>query len=125
MTPIGIGTDIESVDRFVQLDRSSHRAFLERIFTQDELNYCFSKKFPAPHLAARFCGKEAVIKALSEVGIKELIPHHAIEIVREESGVPRIKVDKDLSLTIHVSLSHSKDRAIAFAIAYGDNRKKS
>ena len=62
---IGIGTDIESVDRFKKLDRSEHRIFLERVFTREEIDYSYSKDSPAAHLAARFAAKEAAVKALS------------------------------------------------------------
>ena len=57
-----IGVDIESISRFKNLKRDKSRHFLEKIFTQNELNYCFSKKVPSPHLAVRFAAKEAAEK---------------------------------------------------------------
>ena len=58
---IGIGVDIEKTDRFKK--KLKDKRFLNKIFTQEELNYCFSNKYPEKHLAARFAGKEAMIKA--------------------------------------------------------------
>lgn len=49
-----IGVDIEPSLRFRDLDRKESGNFLTKIFTEKEMNYCFSKKAPAQHLAARF-----------------------------------------------------------------------
>ncbi|MBI4022156.1 MAG: 4'-phosphopantetheinyl transferase superfamily protein, partial [Candidatus Andersenbacteria bacterium] len=62
---IGIGVDMESVARFERfVQRPGHR-FLQHAFLQSERYYCFSRLAAAQHLAARWAGKEAVIKALS------------------------------------------------------------
>jgi holo-[acyl-carrier protein] synthase len=62
MNNFGIGVDIESIERFVKLDRAKDSRFLAKIFTEKELDYCFKYKSPAEHLAVRYAGKEAVIK---------------------------------------------------------------
>ncbi len=114
---IGVGTDIEGIDRFRNLHHGRHRRFLERIFTPRELKYCFSKKDPAPHLAARFCAKEAVVKALASVGIHK-VARREIEVANTSKGVPKIILrTKAKPLQIQVSLSHTLDYAIAFVIA--------
>jgi len=111
-----IGVDIEDIGRFLELDIANDRIFLGSIFTKNELDYCFSKKNPAPHLAARFVGKEAIFKALSSIG-KSNIDYKWVEIHNNEKGVPMVKINnKDFNnLEIHLSLSHSRDKAIAFA----------
>ena len=59
----GAGTDIETIDRFRKF-KNRNDSFLKKVFTSEELKYCFSHQDAAPHLAVRFSGKEAMIKAL-------------------------------------------------------------
>ena len=108
MKEFGIGTDIENIERF----KNKEKHFLNKIFTKKELEYCFSKKNYAAHLAARFAGKEAVVKALSNIADAD-IGYNQIEIINNKKGVPIVKLDK---FKIKLSLSHCKDKAIAFAI---------
>lgn len=113
---IGIGVDIEEVARFRKLRRTDDRRFLERVFTSRELAYCFGRKNPGPHLAARFCAKEAVIKALAGLAIHKM-SYRDIEILNTAKGVPSVKLHtKVRGLQVSVSLAHSKDSAIAFTI---------
>lgn len=113
----GIGVDIDSIDRFAGLKRTQDSSFLNKVFTQKELEYCYSKRTPAPHLAARFAGKEAVIKALHSLG-RPRSNYVDIEITNSEEGVPEVKLMKPGfdDLQIKLSLSHCADKAIAFAI---------
>src|SRR5439155_22105867 len=63
MSVIGIGVDlVECVRIRRSIDRFGDR-FLHRVFTDGEIWYSMSMKFPERHLAARFAGKEAVAKA--------------------------------------------------------------
>jgi holo-[acyl-carrier protein] synthase len=111
----GIGVDIEGIARFRKLDRKRHSAFFSKVFTHKELDYCFSKPDAAQHLAARFAGKEAVIKALSGLGKKH--PGHAkIEIARRKDGAPSVRLPLK-GVRVAISLSHARDAAIAFAVA--------
>lgn len=112
----GIGVDIERIDRFRELDYIENSSFLNKIFTKSELDYCFSKGSAAPHLAVRFAGKEAVIKALSSIGKVNLL-FNEIEILNNENGVPMVRINNPVlhNLQIYLSLSHCKDKAIAFA----------
>lgn len=118
----GIGTDIESIDRFRKLDYIINNSFLSKIFTENELEYCFSKKKTASHLAARYVGKEAIVKALSSIG-KVNLNYKEIEILNSENGVPRVRINNINfhNLLIYLSLSHCKDKAIAFAIVMEAN----
>lgn len=107
-----IGVDIEDISRF----KDKEQAFYERIFTKLELDYCFSKKNPAPHLAARFCAKEAVFKALSSAGINNIVITQ-IEIYNDKNLCPRVRfLNSDLRCKVDLSLSHEKEKAIAFAM---------
>lgn len=112
----GIGTDIEGTNRFKDCGKKSH--FLSKIFTENELDYCFSKEEASTHLAARFAGKEAVIKAFSSIGVKDIF-FKDVEILNEKDGIPYVKLNKDDKVNIKISLSHSKEFAVAFAIVFG------
>ena len=113
---LSIGIDIEHIERFNGLDRTKNGKFLNRIFTAKELDYCFAHGKPAPHLTARFAGKEALIKAATDLGIK--LNYHDIEILNNESGVPLAHItNKDhQQLTAKISLSHEQDKAIGLAL---------
>lgn len=121
LSKMGFGVDLEDVGRFRRFSPSRGKRFLERVYTEDERVYCFSKKNSAESLAARFVGKEAVIKALSAAfGKAPVISHSDIEIKRTKFGAPEvfIKGRHYKNLKILVSLSHTKDLACAAALAF-------
>ena len=62
---MAIGVDIEDIERF----KGKSEEFLHRVFTDLELEYCLKFSKPESHLAARFCAKEAVVKALKALEI--------------------------------------------------------
>ena len=63
MSILGIGIDLVDCDRIESsIERFGDR-FLRRVFTEGEIAYAQSMKFPARHLAARFAAKEALSKA--------------------------------------------------------------
>jgi|SRR3989344_6266659 len=105
-----VGVDIENIDRFEKVDES----FLNKIYTKEEIKYCLSKKKSSQHLAVRFAGKEAVIKAFSS--FKEKLGFNQIEILNNEENIPIVKVDGYNKYNIKISLSHNNGNAIAFAI---------
>jgi len=116
----GIGCDVEEIDRF-SLDRSCDAAYLQRIFTSTELEYCYSFHHPAPHLAARFCAKEAVVKALSSVG-GDPVDYRNIEIEKKPSGVPYVTIHSEDTINpgnrydICLSISHCNTTAMAVVL---------
>ncbi len=118
---IGIGTDIESIARFRKLDQTHHQTFLQRIYTPQELSYCFAKEYPAQHLAVRFAAKEAVLKALGVLGVRGAAPFplNTIEIHNDKEGIPSVSLTTahDEKFCLKVSLSHDQDKALAFALA--------
>ena len=119
----GIGVDIESIDRFRNLNQIDHDLFLKRIFTKNELDYCFSKKSHAQHLAARYAAKEAIIKALTSIG-KLNLNYKDLEIFNNGSNVPLVRFNAKIyqNLQARLSLSHCNYKAIAFAVITGDNK---
>jgi len=116
-----IGVDLAEISRF-ELDRTRDASFLNRIFSKDEIGYCFSRPDPAQHLAARFAAKEAAVKALSACGAI-ISDWKKIEIANDRSGRPVLSLPAKTRLSDKVSLSHSAGQAIAFVIVYGRDNK--
>lgn len=111
------GIDIEEIIRFKKYENNIDSNVLNRIFTKNELKYCFSKKNIAQHLTARFCAKEACVKALFPFENKKLFFKN-IEVINK-NDYPQIIVTAHLKnkYTMSVSLSHSANYAIASVIA--------
>jgi len=107
-----LGIDIEDNSRF----EKKEEAFYTRLFTQNEIDYCRSKSNPTPHFCARFCAKEAVIKALSQKGIK-LSRYNIIEIYNGELNEPHVRIldEKYSHISIEISLSHDGSKSVAIA----------
>ena len=112
---ISIGTDIEEICRFRNRTLENDEHFFKHIYTTKELEYCFSKGVSSQHLCARFCGKEAIIKALSDLGITN-IHLKDIEILNMENGAPYANIKKYPNIKIKISLSHTKEYAMATVI---------
>jgi holo-[acyl-carrier protein] synthase len=110
---VRVGIDLLEISRLEQaLER---RPGLEaRLFTDGERAYAARRARPAQHLAARFCVKEAVAKALR----LEAWSHQDIEVVGEGPtiGVALRGALADRAVDIDVSLTHSKDTAGAVAL---------
>ncbi len=113
---ISIGVDIEKIERFEKYASDKNAPLVRRIFTEGEIEYCYSFKNPAEHLTARFCAKEAVYKALCVFGIKD-IDYCDVEVVRNSEGVPSIRLLKEKNIDFRLSLSHGNGSAIASVIA--------
>ena len=114
---ISLGTDIEKVSRFENKDKTLDEVFLKRIFTETELEYCYSNKNYAQHLCARYCAKEAVVKALADINITNIY-YSDIEIIKNSNGKPSVKIIKHPELNIKISISHTNEYATATAIIY-------
>lgn len=112
---ISIGTDIEEISRFRDKNREKDEIFLKKIYTDKELEYCYRSKNPAPHLCARYCAKEATVKALYDINIKDVY-YSDIEISNNADGVPHIEIAKYPDLQVKITMSHCKDYATATAI---------
>ena len=114
---IGIGVDIENISRFQGLTVEKDTSFLTRLFTEKELDYCFSRGNPEQHLAARYAGKEAIIKAFSTKD-RASLNYGEIEILNDDTGAPHAAILKKGFDNLHIllSLSHSQELAIAFTV---------
>jgi len=119
---IGVGTDIFEINR-MKKRIEKEPAFIQTVFTNQEISYCEQFKFKEQNYAARFAAKEALMKALG-TGYNKGISFSEIIISNNSEGKPEITLtgktlERAVSLgvtDIHVSLSHSKKQAIAFVI---------
>lgn len=112
-----IGIDCEEIHRFQKvLDEPN---LLNRIFTEKEIEYCKNKAKPKSHFAVRFAGKEAIIKAFSDINIQ--INMGDIEIINNSRGLPQVSVKGGEDFIIKISLSHSNEMAIAQALVIDPN----
>lgn len=119
---IACGTDIIEISRVKDsISSNIGEKFLERVFTQKEIEYCESKNAQKyQHYAARFAAKEAVFKAIS-TGLKSKydIEWKQIEIQNEASGRPYVIIHNDVSKLINqidLSMSHCNEYATANAV---------
>ena len=112
---ISTGCDLEEVKKFES--RISNEAFLKKVYTAAEQEYCLNKSNPAQHFAARWCAKESVVKALASLGINS-IEYLSIEIINNTEGCPIVFIHdpRCIGFEIKVSLSHAGDMAMATAI---------
>ena len=105
-----VGTDIIEVSRIEKLIKDKGGKFLNRIYTQKEIDYCESKGLNKyQHYAGRFAAKEAVFKIL---GTKQLT-FKSIEILNKDDGSPYINTFQS---DINISISHIKKYATAVAV---------
>lgn len=118
---IGIGTDIIEIKRIeCALERNS--SFINKLFTENEVDYLKSRKMRPESVAGRFAAKEAVSKALG-TGIRGF-EFKDIEIDKNTLGKPIVSLrgeakklgEKLGNYKIHLSISHSKENAIAYAV---------
>jgi holo-[acyl-carrier protein] synthase len=120
MSVLGIGVDMVEVERIQHsLDRFGER-FMKRVFTEGEIAYCISMKFPARHFAARFAAKEAVSKAFG-TGIGKAMGWRDIDVHKKKSGEPFLvlhggadSLAKERAMKFAwISLSHTEHHAVA------------
>lgn len=101
------------------LDRWGER-FLEHVYTGAEVDYCRNH---VPELAARFAAKEAISKALG-TGLRG-VTWREMEVLSDSRGKPQVRLHgrarkraQELGLDeFALSLSHSRQYAIAFVVA--------
>jgi holo-[acyl-carrier protein] synthase len=123
MSVIGIGVDLVECARIQHsIDRFGDR-FLHRVFTDGEIEYSMSMKFPARHLAARFAAKEAVSKAFG-TGIGKAMGWRNIDVRKRPSGEPflvfsgsaqELAAKRGVTSAL-ITLSHTEHHAMASVV---------
>jgi holo-[acyl-carrier protein] synthase len=138
------GIDLLEIDR-LERALARHPTLEERLFSDAERAYAHSRARPAQHLAARWCAKEAVTKALGLTVFRpldvEVLPGADLSspdtspwspgagpIAPEpdpgSDPRPRLRLHgaarrraEELGLAVSVSLTHSRELAGAVAVA--------
>src|SRR5436853_6248802 len=123
MSVFGIGVDLVECARIERsLDRFGEK-FLRRVFTEGEIDYSMSMKFPARHLAARFAAKEAVSKAFG-TGIGKSMGWRNIDVRKKKSGEPflvfsgaaqELATKRGVTSAL-ITLSHTERHAMACVV---------
>lgn len=124
MNVVGLGVDMAEVPRVRHLVASYGDRFRQRCFTDHEWEYAHRYADPSARLAARFAGKEAVMKSLG-VGWRRI---HWRDIEITGGGAPRVNLrgtaaDRAASIGVTkvlVTITHTNDQALVFAMALGD-----
>lgn len=117
MPIVAIGTDLVSLERLRTVWERHPVRFLQRHYTQQEIEYCLSQADPVASLAARFAAKEAFQKCWpARLGWRQ------VWIVRQ-GGRPQLGVDPSIQQVMeqqgwvaHVSLSHERSMALAVVV---------
>ncbi len=118
------GVDAAEIHRIARAVERWGQRFLDRVYTPAEQRYCGKRM---QRLAGRFAAKEAISKVLG-TGVR-FIRWREIEILPDPRGKPVVtlygraaSVAAALDLgEISVSITHTGDLALAFAMALGGN----
>lgn len=133
---IKTGVDIIEVSRIKENIEKYEESFLNRVFTEKEIEYCESKKVQKyQSYAARFAAKEATFKAISYLLDNKFdIEWKDIEILNDKNGRPFVNLSgklrkliidlgkEDICNNIDISISHVRDCAIASVVCENGDR---
>lgn len=124
MRIIGLGIDLADISR-VQRVFEKYPRFIDRCFTEHEKEYALRFANPSRRLAARFAGKEAVMKSMG-TGWRR-IRWTDIEITG--GGKPTVRMTGSaaeraqmLGVTeVLVTITHTDDTAMVMAVSVGEH----
>lgn len=119
----GIGTDFVEVSRLEKILQRWGDRFIGKVYSQNEINYCQNKAFPAMHYAARFAAKESFLKSLG-IGLGMGVKLKEIEVINNPQGYPVLKIHEKIKdnldklgiTAIHISITHTREHAHAIVI---------
>lgn len=114
MEIIGVGIDVENINRFSKL--LSSEKLLSRLFYKEEIKYVQESNKPLLSLAGIWCAKEAAFKAIPSCFSCKL---QDILIDHDFKGKPIIKIKNlnNINLKLEVSISHTNQFACCMVIA--------
>ena len=119
---IGIGIDIVEVGR-IERALQGGEEMANRVFTENELEYCRARRNQYQHFAGRFAAKEAALKALG-TGWQEGIRWKDVEVVPGELGQPLLNfqgrakeiLDAAGAKQAQVTITHANEYAVAAVV---------
>ncbi len=121
---LGIGSDIIHIPRVARAIEKPR--FVDRVYTVRERAYARSRRVgAAASFAARFAGKEAVLKAFG-TGLRDGTLQD-IEILPDALGAPQVTLTGPLAARaaemgvarVWMTLSHERDYATAYCVLEG------
>lgn len=120
----GLGTDLAEIDRVRRMLATYGERFRDRCFTDHEWEYAHRYVDPSARLAARFAGKEAVMKSLG-TGWRRI---HWKDIEITGGGAPRVNLSGTAAkraamidvTRVLVTITHTDDSALVFAMSLKD-----
>ncbi|MFN7162034.1 MAG: holo-ACP synthase [Fimbriimonadales bacterium] len=113
---LGVGVDLVELERIAQAC-ARHPRFVERILTPAERDYCLARRSnPTPHIAGRWCAKEAVMKAVGHP-----LRWQEVEILPDAHGKPVVHLHGSSAHAVGtgeliVSITHTRTLAHALAL---------
>jgi holo-[acyl-carrier protein] synthase len=126
----GCGIDIVEIARIERLIDKYQRSFLDKVFTEAEIDYCGKKARPAVHFSGRWAVKEAFYKAVP-VECQKYSTWHSIEVLSQaQSGKPEIElISSELQAAFeehgisqwHTSISHERSYCVGQVYLEGKN----
>jgi holo-[acyl-carrier protein] synthase len=124
MRIIGLGVDLAEIER-VRALLDKYPRFAERCFTDHEREYAFRYARPERRLAARFAGKEAVMKSMG-TGWRRV---RWLDVEITGGGKPTVRVTgtaqrraEMLGVTgFEITITHTNTDALVFAVALGEH----
>jgi holo-[acyl-carrier protein] synthase len=125
MRIVGLGVDLAEIDRVRRVLQRHPERFPQRVFTDHERAYAARYADPVPRLAARFAGKEAVMKSLG-TGWRR-IRWRDVEITG--GGAPRVNLAGTAAgrarvvgaTDVLVTITHTDERALVMAVAVAED----
>jgi holo-[acyl-carrier protein] synthase len=124
MKIIGLGVDLADIDR-VERVLSRYPRFAERCFTDHEREYASRYANPARRFAARFAGKEAVMKSMGRgwrhIGWKDIEITGGGKPTVRMSGAAQRRADTLGVTEVLITITHTDTSALVMAIAVGEH----
>lgn len=119
----GIGIDLVENSRLEKIIGKWGSKFLQRVFSDEEIQYCGKHVQSSIHYGARFAAKESFLKALG-IGLGRGVKFKDIEVMHDKNGKPALdlwggakaQIEKRKITKIHLSLTHTKKYATAVVI---------
>lgn len=124
MDVVGIGSQIVECLRVGRMVEQHGETFLARVYTPGEARECQSRRRATEHFAARWAAKEAVFEALGTPWRRGM-EWTDVEVRQELGGTPRVVLSGATAeaareagvVTVHLSMSHCRAYATAYALA--------
>ena len=106
-----IGCDILNIDHFKEIF-NKFPSFLNKVYSKNEIKEYHKRNDDITYLAARFCAKEAIFKALKSYDHD----FNTIEVLNNSDNSPKVNFLNDDNINVMISISYEKDYVVAFAI---------